>query len=117
MGMHTRKLEPATWTSYFDWIARHFPALRAEVEVEGLDVGNQLASEAVVIDGLSYDPYNREVVVTATEVPFEHHIVDPQEIYVLEEAGQPSAIEIVDVHGSKQIVYVTPLRELPPPPV
>lgn len=117
MAMQTRKLEPWTWTSYFDWFARHFPAMRAEVEIEDVDLGDQLASEPMVIDGLSYDPQNHEVVVTATDVPFEHHIVDPREIYVLEESGLPSAIEIVDAKGGKQIVHVTPLRELPPPPV
>jgi len=117
MGMRTRKLEPSTWRAYFDWITSHFPAVRAEVEVEGLDLGDQVTTDPLVIDGLSYDPYNREVVVTATDVPLEHHIVDPRDIYVLEELGQPSAIEIVDADGHKQIVRITPLQELPPPPV
>ena len=117
MGMRTRKLDPATWRSYFDWITRHLPAVRAEVEVAGLDLGDQVAAGPLVIDGFSYDPYNRELVVTATDVPLEHHIVDPRDVYVLEELGQPTAIEIVDADGHKQIVHITPLHELPPPPV
>src|SRR5262245_26488237 len=90
-AMTTRKLEPSNWRPYFDWLSRHFPSVRAEVDVESLALGDQIEADAVVIDGLSYDPYNREVVVTATDVHFEHHISDPQEIYVVEELGQPSA--------------------------
>lgn len=117
MNIQTRKLEPETWRAYFDWITRHLPSVRAEIEVEGVDLGDQIESDPLVIDGISYDPYNRELVVTATAAQLEHHIVEPREVYVLEELGQPSAVEIVDAEGHKQIVYITPLLELPPPPV
>lgn len=115
--MQTRKLEPENWRAYFDWMTRHLPAVRAELEVNALELGNQIESEPLVIDGLSYDPYAREVVVTATSAQLEHHISDPKEIYVVEQAGQPTAFEIVDGEGQKQIVRLTPLHELPPPPV
>jgi hypothetical protein len=115
MATQTRKLEPDTWRPYLDWISRHF-SVRTEVEVDRSDVGDQILANPLVIDGLSYDPQNREVVVTATDAQFEHHISEPREIYVVEELGQPSVIEILDGEGYKQIVYVAQLAELPPPP-
>jgi hypothetical protein len=117
METHTRKLAPETWRTYFDWMTRHMPAVRAEIEVAGLDIGDQIEGHALAIDGLSYDPSSHELVITATDDQLEHHIADPQEIYVLEELGQPSAVEILDAEGHKQILHITPLVELPPPPV
>jgi hypothetical protein len=117
MNTQTRKLEPQTWRAYFDWMTRQLPSARAEIEVTGIDIGDQIEGDALSIDGLSYDPSSRELVITATADEIEHHIADPKEIYVLEELGQPSAIEILDGAGYKQIVHITPLLELPPPPV
>jgi hypothetical protein len=114
--MSTRKLEPSTWRSYFDWVSKHLPAMRARIDVVDTDLGDQIETEWLPIDGLSYDPYSRELVVTATDAHIEHHIPDPREIYVLEEVGLPSALEILDGEGRTQILRITPLRELPPPP-
>jgi hypothetical protein len=109
--MATRKLEHDDWQQYFDRISRHLQASRAQIDVTGIDIGAQVAAERLSIEGLSYDPQDDAVVITATEV--EHRIAAPQQIYVIEELGLLRSFEIVDAIGHKQIVVLTPVDALP----
>jgi hypothetical protein len=111
--MTTRKLEPNTWQSYFDHVSRRLHASQVEIDVTGLDIGVQVAAERLTIDGLSYDPSEHAMVITAEDV--EHRITEPQEIYVVEEVGLLRSVEIVDADGHKQIVLLTPVEALPAP--
>jgi len=110
--MDTRKLEPTHWQTYFDHVSRHLRASRVEIEVTGLDVGSQMVTSRIAIDGLTYDPEDDEVVISAEQ--FEHHIAGPREIYVIEELGQLSCFDVIDGDGHQQIVLLIPVELLPP---
>ena len=100
MQTHTRKLEPQTWRAYFDWMTRQLPAVRAEIEVTGLDIGDQIEGGALTIDGLSYDPSNHELVVTATHDMLEHRTSRTRRKSTCwKRTASQSAVEILDGEG------------------
>jgi hypothetical protein len=107
----TFKLEPDTWQAYFDHVSKQLIASRAEVSVNGLDLGAQVVETPnVTLSGFSYDPYDKEFVITAD--PYEQHI-SPREIYVEEELGVLRAIEVIDDEGRARLIQLTPALELP----
>jgi hypothetical protein len=111
--MKTHKLEPTIWHEYFDYVSQHLPASLVEIDITGFDIGYQVVVSRLAIDGLSYDPRDNEVVIIAEH--FEHHIAAPREIYVVEECGQLSCIDVLDAGGHQQIVLLTAVEALPPP--
>ena len=85
--MATYKLEPAVWQQYFDRVSKHLVASRAEIRVSGLDLGSQIAADDLPLEGMSYDPHDRELLISSHD--FEQHIV-AREIFVDEELGRPA---------------------------
>jgi hypothetical protein len=109
--MATYKLEPDTWQAYFDRVSKHLIASKAEISVNGLDLGAQVVDDPVIgLSGFSYDPYDKEFVITAA--PYEEHI-DAREIYVQEERGVLRAIEVIDTDGRARLIQLTPALALP----
>lgn len=109
--MTTRKLERSDWRKYFDEVAKHLPSMRVAVSILGEDIGAQVESEDSALLGISYD-VNDEVLEIATP-SLSHRVEHPQDIYVREEAGRLSSIELVTKDGTKQIVELRPLPSLP----
>jgi hypothetical protein len=109
--MATYKLEPETWQGYFDRVSKHLLASKAEVSVNGLDIGAQVVEAPLItLSGFSYDPHDHEFVITAE--PYEEHI-DAREIYVEEELGVLRAIEVIDTSGRTRLIELTPALALP----
>jgi hypothetical protein len=112
--MPTRKLEKAQWQAYFDRMSKQLTASTVEIRVAGLELGVQLEADHLRITGVSYDPHADDIVISTEEL--EHRVTDPREIYVDEELGQLRSVEIIDGAGQRQLVQLTRMLTLPPPP-
>lgn len=109
--MTTRKLERSEWRQYFDEVAKHLPSMRVGVSVLGDDIGVQLETENSALLGISYDSTD-EVFEVATS-SLSHRVASPKEIYVLEEAGRLSSVEVIAQDDTKQIIELRSLPSLP----
>lgn len=109
--MPTRKIEKHDWQSYFDHISRDLPAASVDVEVDGLELGAQVEASHMPLMGLTYDPHDDAFSVSSQDL--EHRISRPREIWVIEDAGGLSSIEVVDADGNTQIARLTRAVPLP----
>jgi hypothetical protein len=109
--MTTRKLERSTWQKYFDDVAKRLPSMRVGVSVLGDEIGVQLQSENSALIGISYDS-NDQVFEVATP-GISHRVPNPKEIYVREQSGMLTSVEVVGEDDSKQIIELRPLPSLP----
>ena len=62
--------------NYFDKISRLKKGQQFELEVTGLDIGNQIETQYVALEGFSYDPLGEILVVHAPTLDHAvHHLV------------------------------------------
>ena len=109
--MTTRKLDPSEWRRYFDEVAKHLPTMRVGISILGDDIGAQHESENSALIGISFDPKAQMFEVAMANMS--HRVHDPKEIYVREEGGQLSSVEVIVQDGTKQIIELAPLTSLP----
>ena len=109
--MTTRKLESAEWQEYFDEVAKHLPSMRVGVSILGDDIGVQLETENSALLGMSYDPKDEIFEVATSNIS--HRVAKPKEIYVREEGGRLSSVEVIAQDDTKQIIELWPLPALP----
>jgi len=109
--MTTRKLESSEWQAYFDEVSKHLPTMRVGISIMGENIGVQPESEDSVLIGISYDSKDEVFVVAAANLS--HTVPKPDEIFVREQAGRLSSIEIIAHDGTKQIIELQPLPSLP----
>jgi len=103
--MQTTKLDESEWRPFFDRMARrHVEGRRAEIDIASLDLGNQIAAEWLPLLGVAYDPKG-DIVEVALE-GFDHLINKPREIFVAEDAGRLSSIEVTDADDVRHIIQL-----------
>lgn len=108
-----RKLEKSEWRVYFDRMAKGLGGKRAEVDVASLGLGDQVAARWVPLIGIVYD-HKDDLVEVALE-GLDHMIWKPRVIYVEDEAGELTSLEVVDADGTRQIVKLKDPVALPAP--
>jgi Family of unknown function (DUF5335) len=106
-----RKLERAEWRPFLDRVSKGLAGKQAEIKVASLDLGDQLQAGWVSLIGLVYDPKD-DIVEVALE-GLDHMIHKPRELYVEEEDGQLSSLEVVDADGGRQIIKLKDMLALP----
>ncbi len=106
-----RTLEKNLWETYLDNVARHLGAELVEIEVAGLDLGDQIESEWVPMIGISYDP--KDDVVSVAVEGAEHLIPRPAEIVVEDNVDGLHWIDIKDADGHQHIVRLRKPLALP----
>lgn len=106
-----RKLERAEWRPFLDRVSKGLAGKQAEIKVASLDLGDQLQAGWVSLIGLVYDPKD-DIVEVAIE-GLDHMIHEPRELYVEEEDGQLSSLEVVDADGGRQIIKLKDMLLLP----
>jgi hypothetical protein len=109
--MTTRKLENQDWQRYFDEVSKNLPTMRVGISIMGESIGVQPETEGSMLVGISYDS-NDEVFEVDTE-NVSHRVVKPKEIFVREEAGKLSCVEVIATDGTKQIIELRTLPSLP----
>lgn len=109
--MTTRKLESSEWQGYFDEVSKHLPTMRVGISIMGENIGVQPESEDSMLVGISYDSNDEVFSVDAANLS--HRVPRPKEIFVREQAGTLSSIEVIAQDGTKQIIELQPLPSLP----
>ncbi|HEB66910.1 MAG TPA: hypothetical protein ENI93_03085 [Gammaproteobacteria bacterium] len=103
-----RTLEKNQWETYLDNVAKHLGAELVEIEVAGINLGDQIETEWVPLIGISYDP--KDDVVSVAVEGAEHLIRKPAEIVVEDNVDGLHWIDIKDGDGNQHIVRLkTPL--------
>ncbi|MCY1746292.1 MULTISPECIES: DUF5335 family protein [Ensifer] len=107
--MASRVLPRSEWQSFFDRMAKALRGKRAQVEIIGLRLGDQIQAKSVPLLGITFDPKD-DLVEIAME-GLDHLIHKPASIAVLEGIDGLSGLEIVDSEQLRQIITLTnPLR-------
>jgi hypothetical protein len=109
--MTTRKLESSDWQRYFDEVSKQLPTMRVGISIMGESIGVQPESENSVLVGISYDSNDEVFAIDAANIS--HRVPKPKEIFVREEAGRLSSIEVIADDGTQQIIELEPLTSLP----
>ncbi len=97
-----RKLEKAEWQVFLERASKGLVGKRAEIDVAAAKIGSQVEAEWVPLLGIVYDP--KSDIVEIVLEGLDHLINKPQELYVEEDAGRLSSLEVVDAAGTHQIV-------------
>lgn len=111
--MAINEVPRSEWESYFNRVSKTLSAKEAEIEVAGLDIGDQIEAEWVRLAGISYDPKD-DVLSLATET-LDHLIHHPDTVFVEAEIDGLHSMEITDRDGHKQIVTFKDPLALPKP--
>ena len=108
------------WSDFFDRMTRVMRGSLVEVEVAGLELGDQIEAEWLPLNGISYEPKD-DVLYVYTEPSgggIDHAIAHPREVFVnLADAGVNEVV-VIDSDGNKQFLHLRSPLELPaaPPP-
>ncbi len=100
--MQNHTINKAEYKSYFDNISRLAKGQQVELEVTGLDIGNQIETEWVALEGFSYDPQG-EILVVHTPT-LDHAVHHPVQIIAAEDGLELSSLFIKDTENHTHIV-------------
>lgn len=100
--MSVRKLERAEWRPFFDRLSKTLEGRRAEIEIASLSLGQQVEANWLPLIGLAYDPKDDIIEVALDRL--DHLIQKPRDVFLDEEAGVVSSLEIIDADNVRQIV-------------
>jgi len=104
----TKRITPDRMEQYFDGFSKRFlqkDGKLADVEVLGMDLGDQIEGEGVRLIGITYEPNTRELEVELESGDLRSF--KPKEVWAIEEDdGFIKALEIVRDDDTKEIVRV-----------
>jgi hypothetical protein len=105
------------WEAYFDTVTKVLEGREVEIEVAGLEFGDQIQAEWLPLNGLSYDRKADAfyVYVESIDRDLGHAIVHPREIFVRQGAGGLEQVVVSDSDGDKHIIRLRQPLELPEP--
>jgi len=107
--MNNNLIDKNSWKEFFEFASKNAKGQQIELEIIGMDIGDQIEEEWVNLVGMSYDP-NEEIlfVHTATD---DHPILKPQEVVSSVDGSVTHSIAVKDSNGVVQIIkFRTPLR-------
>lgn len=102
--MSTQNILKANWKSYLDDYSKHILSEVVELDVESLELGDQIEAEWTRLKGLSYDPKNDTLYIFTDAI--RHFIAHPKNIWIVEDAGKISTIQIEDAAEVKHLINV-----------
>ncbi len=101
--MALEKIEKQDLKHFFDNLSRVLPAETVEIEVVGLDIGDQVAANNIFLNGISYDDASDELLLDLSDVA-EHTIAGPQEVWVDQDDEGLKSIEVQCKEGHRHII-------------
>jgi len=108
MSETTKQIPTDRMEQYFDGFSKRFlrkESRTADVEVLGMDLGDQIEGEGVRLIGITYEPKTRELDVELEGGDLRSF--QPKEVWAIEEDdGFIRALEIVRDDDTKEIVRV-----------
>jgi len=111
--MALEKLDQSQWQSFFDRVSKELEAKEVEIEVEGLDLGDEVEAQWIPFKGISYDP--KDDVLSIFSDDLEHMIRKPKTVWVDFGVDGLHSLEVVDSDDHKQIVVLRDELALPAP--
>ncbi|WP_413289199.1 DUF5335 family protein [Bdellovibrio sp. HCB337] len=108
--MITRTVQKSEWNKFFNLVSKSIEGQEVEIEVSGLEIGDQIEADWVPFDGISYDPKTDYIFVHTPLL--DHTIVHPSTVLVAEEENTIVAINITD-DETIQILQFRPSLEIP----
>lgn len=110
-----RSLSEERWQDFFDDITNTLQGRQVEIEVVGLDLGDQIQAEWLSLNGLTYDPNDDTfyVYLEDTDMMFDHGISHPKEILVHQGPTGLDQVIVVDGDGRRHLVRLREPLELP----
>ena len=111
--MATRIIDRQDWQHYFDHLSSIMPTFMVEIEVAGLDIGDQIEGEWVPMTGISYDPKSDLLTVELDNGKVMHNIDKPQQVAVEEDDAGLHSIEVKCGHGHIHALRLRTPLELP----
>ena len=111
--MATRIIDRQDWQHYFDHLSSVMPTFMVEIEVAGLDIGDQIEGEWVPMTGISYDPKSDLLTVELDNGRGMHNIDKPQQVVVEEDDAGLLSIEVKCGHGHIHVLRLKTPLELP----
>ncbi len=115
--MAIRTVEKRDWETYLNRISKKLGACLAEVEVAGLDIGDQIEAEWATLAGISYDPKDDVVAMELVSQDDKHvgRLVNkPVELVVDEAAEGLASLVVADTDGERTILKLKKPLALPP---
>jgi hypothetical protein len=97
-----RNLQKSEWHAFFGVVSKALLGARAEVEVAGLELGDQVVAEWVPVLGVTYEG-NDDLLDVALDSG-SHLIRQPRDIAVQETGSGLEALTVVDGNGTTHIV-------------
>jgi hypothetical protein len=119
MASASQEIARDTWRAYFDEFSRTIGTAEVTIEVAGLDVGDQIAAERLVLDGITYDDKD-DIVIVAVNAPgsaredYEHNVNGPQQIFFATLDDGATVFDVTDSEDRKHLISVRPAGALPP---
>ena len=115
--MAATKLDKSKWGVYFDRMSKELLGKRAEVEVAGVPLGDQIEAEWLRLLGIVYDHKNDlvQVILGGPDAHLDHMIRRPRDIYVSEGAAGLENVVVLDGDGLEQILTLRDPLMLPAP--
>jgi hypothetical protein len=112
--MSYENIERPMWKIFFDNVSKTLSGQTADVQVIGIEEGDQVAGEWLRLDGLTYEPQDDALFIYAHTEPqrhVEHTIREPKEVYA--DVGDQGIrqLVIIEASGRKQMLTMrNPLR-------
>lgn len=100
--MSIEKLDRESWAAYFDSMSKVLGGKQAEIDVESLSLGAQIASRFAPLHGITYD--HRSEMLEIMLERWEHNISHVDEIWVDRDGISLNSIRVVDTDGVEQII-------------
>lgn len=100
--MITHELIQTEWASYFDLFSRSTSSKTVEIEVVSLALGDQIEVKWTELKGIVYDS-KKDIFYIYTR-SLNHQIFHPKQIFLQENGGLISAIEIKDTSDESHIL-------------
>lgn len=98
--MKNRSINKNERKAFFDSLGRMVQGELVEIEVASLDVGEQIEEEWARLDGLTYD-WKEDILYVNTPA-FEHSIVKPEEVIVVQDDMSINSVFVKDADGHVQ---------------
>ena len=111
--MTTIKIEKRNLKEYLEHLSGRIPTELVEIELAGLDVGDQIEAEWVSMTGIGFDPDEDVVSIELENGKLEHVVREPVEFWVEEEGAHVRAINIVSGDGLQHLIRLKEPKKLP----
>jgi hypothetical protein len=92
--MSTSQLNKSEWRIYFDRVSKAIRDERAEIEVNSMALGSQIAASWLPLHGITYDP--KSDVLEVVLEGLDHIVHAPVSIHVEQEGDALTSMQVSD---------------------